>query len=226
MRSPFAIARSLDEMLVMNYGTGRGWVRAMLADLELAAGRVARFNTFQARNTTRLVFVCQGNICRSAFADRLARAMRLNSGSLGLATNSGMGAFELARDTAAMRGVDLSSHRTTAWADYRSEDGDLLLAMEIRHAHQLLRLGVPAERIALLGQWARPRRIHLHDPYTLSRPYFQTCFALIDSAVRNLAFEFAEGGSPAARDFPTRDDGTESGPTTGDAKDGPGEAAR
>jgi protein-tyrosine phosphatase len=188
-------------MISVNYGTGRGWVRAMLADLEDVFGRVARFETFSALETKRLVFVCQGNICRSAFADRLARNMGLAAASVGLATNSGMPAFELARTTAAMRGVDLSPHRTTAWSDLKAEDGDLFLAMEIRQAHQLLRLGVPAKEIALLGRWARPRRIHLHDPHTLSSAYFQTCFALIDSAVRNLGIELEQAGSEAARDF-------------------------
>ena len=203
MRTPTAISHSFREMLSTNYGTGRGWVRAMLADLEYAIGRIERFESFSARATDRLVFVCQGNICRSAFADRLARAMRLNSASVGLATNTGLPAFALACDTAVLRGLDMSAHRTTAWPDFERCGGDLYLAMEIRQAHSLLRLGVPAAQIALLGRWSRPRRLHLHDPHTLSAAYFETCFALIDSAVRNLASEFARARSPAARHFGT-----------------------
>jgi hypothetical protein len=36
------------------------------------------------------------------------------------------------------------------------QPGDLLLAMEVRHAHELVRRGIPADAIALLGHWSRP----------------------------------------------------------------------
>jgi protein-tyrosine phosphatase len=137
----------------------------------------------------RLVFVCLGNINRSAYAEAVAHGIGLGSRciSVGLATTSGAPATRQARQTAALHGRSLEMHHATDWSDYRYQAGDLLLAMEIRHVHRLMRLGIPAEAIALLGAWASPPRLHLHDPDTLCDAYFRSCFALIESAVRSLA---------------------------------------
>jgi protein-tyrosine phosphatase len=226
VRTPSAIGRSLQQLCSTNYGTARGLVRAVLADLEEALGRIARFEAYDPAATRRLVFVCQGNICRSAYADCVARTLDLNSASVGLATSSGAPAFELARRIAAERGVDMSAHVTTAWPDLEAMPGDLFLPMEIRQAHALLRLGVPGERIALLGTWARPRRVHLHDPHTLSPAYFRTCLALIDSAVRNLALELAQAGSPAVRTTDRNKSDGEGGSTRAPGVPDPTVAAR
>ena len=64
------------------------------------------------------------------------------------------------------------------------------MVMEVRHAHRLVAQGIPSNAIAMLGYWASPRRIHLHDPHMLPEPYFATCFTIIESAVRRLAQDF------------------------------------
>jgi protein-tyrosine phosphatase len=71
--------------------------------------------------------------------------------------------------------------------------------MEVRHIKRLVAAGVPARRIALLGHWSSPHRIHLHDPYTLSDAYFQTCFTLIHSAVTRLVADLRCAQSPCLR---------------------------
>ena len=76
------------------------------------------------------------------------------------------------------------------------QPGDLLLAMEVRHVHELIRRGIPADAIALLGHWSRPHRIHIHDPHLHTDQYFRTCFAIIHSAVANLVEELRLGESP------------------------------
>jgi protein-tyrosine phosphatase len=47
-------------------------------------------------------------------------------------------------------------------------------------------LGASRGQIALLGDWATPARPHLHDPFTLSRGYFETCLEPIETAVQAL----------------------------------------
>jgi protein-tyrosine phosphatase len=69
--------------------------------------------------------------------------------------------------------------------------------MEIRHAKQLLARGISERAIALLGHWASPHRIHLHDPHTLSDAYFRSCFSLIHSAVINLSADLSSAASPS-----------------------------
>ncbi len=178
------------------FGTSRGLVRAFLAELEYLLGTVNTFTTLNPGSVSRLVFVCLGNINRSAFADAVARKACANTTSIGLSTSSGAPAFHKAITTASRFDISLEQHRATNFSDYTYQDGDLLLAMEIRHARELLKRGIPAGRIALLGHWGSPRRIHLHDPHVLSDRYFEVCFTLLNSAVIRLVSELRAGNSP------------------------------
>lgn len=188
--------QTLQQLTRTNYGTFRGWVRSFLAQLEWVTGRVDRFVTVNPERVNRLVFVCLGNINRSAFAEGVAHTHRARACSLGLATTTGAPAFATAVDSARRFGIDLSTHAATDFNDFTYCPGDLLLAMEIRHVHQLIANGIPANAIALLGAWSSPRRLHLHDPMLQSDDYFVTCFTLIHSAIINLVEELRSGSSP------------------------------
>lgn len=172
------------------FGTGRGLVRLLLSYPEVALGQaaIAKPDPLSIR---RLVFVCHGNICRSAFADVLARNLGLNAASFGLSTRSGLAVHPPAQSLALSLGVDLSPHRTTRVEDYAPHAGDLLLAMETR---QLRRIGARAELAALprtlLGLYARPVVPHLHDPFELDDAYMAVCLQRIKTAVVTLAAAF------------------------------------
>lgn len=58
-------------MINARFGTFRGLVRLALSYPQLALGQSATLRPDPAE-VHRLVFVCQGNICRSAFADVVA----------------------------------------------------------------------------------------------------------------------------------------------------------
>lgn len=176
----------LSGLIEVNHGTFRGAVRACLGQVALALGQTDRFGPHPGQEVRRLVFVCLGNINRSAFAEVVARREGASCASLGLSTTTGAPATPQACSQARRQGFSLEEHRATNWTDYQREEGDLLLAMELRHADRLIGLGIPPHAIGLLGLWARPLRVHLHDPHTLSDAYFSTCFALIESAVRRL----------------------------------------
>ncbi|MCB1929236.1 MAG: hypothetical protein KDH17_14535 [Rhodocyclaceae bacterium] len=145
------------------------------------------------------MFVCLGNINRSAFGHAVAQRHGLASTSFGLATTTGAPATPAARRVAGEMGYSLDEHRATAIADFQRTPGDLLLVMELRHAHRLIARGVPADAIALLGHWARPMHYHIHDPDTLSIEYFRSCFETIQAAVHGLAAELQAGDSPSAK---------------------------
>ena len=191
--------KKIVQLIDINYGTFRGLIRSMLAQIEWVLGRVEGYTRLDAGQVRRLVFVCLGNINRSAFADEVAQSLGANTFSIGLSTQTGLPAFHKAVKTAAGLGVDLNMHRATDIKDYQFETGDLLLAMEIRHAKQLVASGIPEKSIVLLGYWATPRRIHLHDPHTLSDSYFKTCFTLINSAVSNIVDELRHANSPCIK---------------------------
>ena len=186
----------LDRVIDTNHGTVRGLVRAMLAQTEIVLGRLEDHTRPSGQHIDRLVFVCLGNINRSAFAEQAARQLGAATCSIGLFTTTGAPAFHKAVATAPQFGLDLLQHRATDISDYRLQPRDLLLAMEIRHVRRLMAAGIPARSIALLGHWASPHRIHLHDPHVLSDAYFRTCFTLIHSAVGGLVDELRAVSSP------------------------------
>jgi protein-tyrosine phosphatase len=182
------------------FGTYRGLIRLALAQAEFALGRISPFCDKNLPGLRRVVFVCLGNINRSCFAERVSRRLGIEACSLGLSTLGGQPANGKAIEFAPKFQVDLNNHVTTEIADYQYREGDYLFVMEIRHAKRLTGLGFPAANIRLLGRWAQPMRIHIHDPHTLSDGYFQTCFTVIRSAVENLAGQLRDVNSLALRE--------------------------
>ena len=196
MRSAY---RRLISLLETNHGTHRGFIRYLIGQTEGIVGSPLRFRALTPAKVERLVFVCLGNINRSAFAHAVAARHPVECISIGLATTTGAPATVNARTVSREFDISLDSHKATNISDYERRDGDLLLVMELRHAHRLVGRGVPAHQIALLGHWARPIRYHIHDPDTLSIDYFRSCFATILPAVTLLLAELKRGNSPSIR---------------------------
>lgn len=178
------------------FGSMRGLVRLALSWPESLPG-LSRARAPQGE-VRRLVFVCHGNICRSAYGEALARSLGAQTASFGLSTTSGHPAHPPIAALAQQAGLSLAGHRTTARENYVPQDGDLLLAMEHRHLRNLAadpRLReVPR---VLLGTFARPPLPHLHDPYEHGPAYMARCLGRIDRAVRRLVKRY-----PAARPLP------------------------
>ena len=184
---------SLQALVRRRYGTLRGLLRLLLAQLEWLSGRLRAFSPQRAGAAQRLVFVCQGNICRSAFADQLALQTQhpsaaLPVASLGLSTCSGAVSPPAAQQAALRCGVDLERHRACDFSDFTVLPGDLFLVMEVRQARELVRrlAGRPHAGVVLLGLCCKPRLAHLHDPFSLDADYFDTCFARLTQAVLRL----------------------------------------
>jgi protein-tyrosine-phosphatase/peptidoglycan/xylan/chitin deacetylase (PgdA/CDA1 family) len=170
------------------HGTWRGAVRAWLARIDLRRGRLSAFSLQYPDRVQRVVFVCLGNVCRSAYAQRVAERLGMQAVSIGLSTTTGASSPDSALRAAARGGEDLSAHRATDLRDFAIQAGDLLVAMEVRHAQALQNRLIARQdiQIALLGLWCDPPEPHLHDPYTLSDAYFDRCFARLRQAVHGL----------------------------------------
>lgn len=174
--------------LERRHGSWRGAVRAALALLALRGGRLQAFRLRHPERVRRVVFVCLGNICRSAYAGRVAARLNMPAVSIGLSTCTGAASPESACRAARLCGEDLSDHRATDFRDFAPRPGDLFLAMEVRHARELQRrlIAQPDVQIALLGLWCTPPSPHLHDPFTLGDAYFLHCFTRVRQAVHAL----------------------------------------
>jgi protein-tyrosine phosphatase len=176
--------------IASRFGTLRGLIRLALSYPQ-ATFLPRTIRTPDPAAIKRLVFVCQGNICRSAFAEIVAERLGLAAASFGLSTDAGKAAHPPATAAAAALGHDLSAHRTTRAQDFIVQPGDLLLAMEVRQLDRLAAdprfADVPR---TLLGLWTHPMLPHLHDPFELDDAYMLTCLRRIDVAVSGLADAF------------------------------------
>jgi protein-tyrosine phosphatase len=166
------------------YGSTRGMVRLWLSEAARLAGAYRQFERIRWNEVQRLVFVCSGNICRSPYAERRAASAGFPAISNALRGDSNRPADPAARAVARLAGVDLDAHRSTAAEEAALNQGDLLVGMEPWQAYELQeRYAASGIQVTLLGLWSRPRRAHLHDPFTLPEAYFRSCFRSIDSGV-------------------------------------------
>ena len=138
----------------------------------------------------RILFLCSGNICRSPFAEVLARQLNdrddLEFASAGTIALSGNPASATGIAVAAELGVDMSSHRATHLTRRVLEDTDLVYAMEDEHIATVLAID-PGARVELLSREGLP----MPDPYGGDRLEYERSYTLIDAALRERLSERA-----------------------------------
>jgi protein-tyrosine phosphatase len=165
-----------------------GGRRALLRHLaSVSLMRLGRFHEYRAVNWSqveRLVFVCKGNICRSAYAEARASSAGFPAASFGIAAIPDATADASAISHAAARKISLSAHRTTGFEAFERLPGDLLVCMEPPQAKIVAKLCAnSAPQVTLLGLWARPVRPWLSDPYGSGDGYWRSCLDTIDSGI-------------------------------------------
>ena len=189
------------ETINHQFGTYRGLIRLTLAQINWRFGRYSAYQAIDYDRMRRLVFVCQGNICRSPFAHLVADGLLddVPVASIGLATTSGTPADPLAMKTAAAFSVDLSLHQATDVTDFDIQDGDVFAVMEDRHI-DALRPHIRGKHVQMimLGLWCQPRFALLYDPHRLSPGYFYACFDRIKRAVDGLVASVPERNASAS----------------------------
>jgi len=169
-----------------HYGSRSGFVRARWHRLRYLLGGYQAYRRVDWDSVERLVFVCTGNICRSAYAEALAKSLGVESASCGLNTKVGLPADESAIQAAMLKAVDLKAHRTTPIQGLVPRKNDLFVVMEPWQAEQLQGEYGKAYRCTLLGLWGLPVSPHIQDPYGMSDAYFDSCFNYIEKSVHEI----------------------------------------
>jgi protein-tyrosine-phosphatase len=142
-----------------------------------------------------ILFVCYGNIMRSAFAeacfrDELSRRPELTGiqfASAGVRALEGDRAEPHARAMAKKLGYSLERHRATRTSRALIADYDRILIMD-RLNEDLLMQDVPeaAAKTAYLASLIPGAKLEIEDPYCKSERQLEACFRSIQLAVRNL----------------------------------------
>jgi protein-tyrosine-phosphatase len=142
----------------------------------------------------RLVFVCRGNICRSAYGDFYAQHLGLPAASIGTQAILGRQAHPRAIEIAAERGLDLGTHRTLPFDSFEPQDGDLFLAMEPYQCRDVAKAKwAVAHQVSLLGLWHETNGPVIVDPYGRERQAFRSSFDLIEACIDDLRRRVALG---------------------------------
>ena len=173
--------------IARHYGSRRGFLRTFWHRFLYLMGRYRRYRNIDWQSVERVVFVCKGNICRSAFAEAVACSLGVNAVSCGLDTVEDAPANTDAIRAAKSLGVDLEGHRSTSIKCLLPRKTDLLVAMEPWQCVYLDKHTALEHHYTLLGLWSQPVLPHIEDPYGSSPAYFAGCFGYIQDSVYELA---------------------------------------
>ena len=174
-------------IITRQYGGKKAAIKYFVYRYWHSLGGFQRYKQIDWRHIQRLIFVCRGNICRSPYAEIMARKHGKNTISFGLCAQNGRPAHADAVRNAALRDVDISRHAAKTVNDIKLYETDLLIGMEPWHAKQLYSLGRTTNaQTTLLGLWTKPNCPYIQDPYGRSDQYFQHCFDIIDRSLQGI----------------------------------------
>jgi protein-tyrosine-phosphatase/predicted ATP-grasp superfamily ATP-dependent carboligase len=159
-----------------------------------------------------VLFVCHGNINRSAVAEQAlrqrcrARGWALRVASAGLLPQAGRSTGPVSREVAASLGVDLAEHRSTPLTAELLRDSDLVLVMEADHLAGVRALEPRAvARTFPLASFRDPGSpVEIADPEGRERAVLRTVYEEVIASVEGLVRGLEEGrGLPGHGEVPS-----------------------
>ncbi len=136
-----------------------------------------------------ILFICYGNINRSALADVMVRAYAEDSGiaveSAGFHHEEGRPADPVMVEVAAQFDLELGNSRSTRVNEQQLRDSDIIFVMEKSHYDKLLALDSSiADKVFLLGARSSgvDRPMEIADPYGHARDVYLACYRQIVEA--------------------------------------------
>jgi protein-tyrosine-phosphatase/predicted ATP-grasp superfamily ATP-dependent carboligase len=140
-----------------------------------------------------VLFICYGNINRSALADVMVRAYAQDAGvevcSAGFHSEENRPADPVMVEIAAGSGVDLEASRSRLVSRAMLDDSDIIFVMEKTHYDRLLSMDPGlVDKVFLLG--AHPAETvygaEIDDPFGMSREAYLACYERITQAIDHI----------------------------------------
>lgn len=148
----------------------------------------------------RFIFICTGNICRSPYAEYVAREYGLNASSCGVHAQNGLPADATAIEEASRRNKDITSHRTTRWDDVQLTANDIIVALELRHALAVRKRARASHTpVVLMSSLLKEGFQILWDPYGRPQVHYSNVFDLIEIGIETLAREMGTNKTGAIK---------------------------
>jgi protein-tyrosine phosphatase len=166
--------KRIRQKIYNDFGSKRGLLNAFKYGFCHRLGYYKQYQRIDFKRVNRLVFICSGNICRSAFADYYARSMGLSSVSYGLHCRGGDPADPRAIDFAKRQGIDMTGHITQNIKQYQPDAGDLVIGMEPSHMFEL-KPYINIQQATIAPLWHDKPSAYLHDPFSSNPVFFDKC---------------------------------------------------
>lgn len=182
--------------IVLRLGPGAGRIYASLRLFDVLGVR-KRQQRFVPPSARSFVFVCFGNIMRSAMAEFLMRRELGKAGldqqvrivSAGMHATAGREAHPWAQQASEDLGISLSEHRAKPVTREMVEQADCILAMDFQNKAELLTLYPEfKEKIFMLSAYAEGpwKYREIPDPYLGDLESTRVCALQLRTCVRNL----------------------------------------
>jgi protein-tyrosine-phosphatase len=182
--------------IVLRLGPGAGRIYASLRLFDVLGMRTAQQRRVPA-SARSFVFVCFGNIMRSAMAEFLMRRELTETGaeqqvrivSAGLHANPGREAHPWAQQASEDLGISLAEHRAKPLTREMVEEADCVLAMDFQNKAELLTLYPEyQEKIFMLSAYAEGpwQYREIPDPYLGDVDTTRFCAMQLRTCVHNL----------------------------------------
>jgi len=137
-----------------------------------------------------ILFLCYGNINRSALADVLVRGYAEDSGivvaSAGFHDEEGRPADPVMVEVAGHFDLELGNLRSSCVRQEQLRDSDVIFVMEKRHYDKLLDVDAAlSKKIFLLGahHGGARRSVEIEDPYGRTQDVYMACYEQVVEAV-------------------------------------------
>jgi protein-tyrosine phosphatase len=152
-----------------------------------------------------VLYICQGNIIRSVFAEKLSRRLLnesvktdVNFFSAGLLAKENSRSPDNAIEAAKIFGIDLNSHRSQPVKSETANKVDMIICMETWHMKLLKKLYPQYHsKIYLMPLFLKKgetkgyyRKYNIPDPYGKTPEVFESSFTMIDRALINLMSQY------------------------------------
>ena len=147
-------------------------------------------NQFTRTHINHVVFVCKGNICRSAFAEFYLKSKvneLIKVESCGIEVDKEMPSPHDAIQVSKEFNVDLKHHMSKDLRSCNLEDADIIACMEYFHVESVLgKFPNFKNKTVLLRQfssWNNRILLNIDDPYEGGYQTYKKCFQIITNAI-------------------------------------------
>jgi protein-tyrosine-phosphatase len=142
----------------------------------------------------KIMFICTGNICRSAMAHWLMKKKlqekninNIEVYSSGIYAMAGDGSTDEAIEVMEEYGVDLKQHRATVTSSSNIKEMDLILCMTASHRQTLIQMYPNlTNKIYTLKEYVGIDEIDIKDPWGYGIVTYRYCAAEIDMCLDKL----------------------------------------